>query len=339
MDRLFSPYQLKKLTIRNRIVLPPLVRFGWSDERGLVSERHLQHYERIAKAGTGLIIVEATCVAENARLSQDQLGLWEDAQIPGMHRLAERCQTHGATTLIQLHHDGFKRKGREIASLSLKEIQALQDSFVLTAGRAKEAGFDGIELHGAHGFLLSQMLSPVTNRRTDAYGGELADRARFSLELVERVRPLIDDHFILAYRMGANAPALADGLELAQMLQEAGVDLLDVSHNGGGLGERPSIPQEFDYSWVLYVGSRVYRAVETPVIVVMGIRTPEQARAVLEENLADFVAIGRGHLADPDWAQKARQGLPIDRCRECERCFWFDDGNRCPARMAASRSS
>lgn len=338
MTKLSDPIRIRNLAIKNRIVLPPLVRFGWSDERGLVSDQHLDHYERIARAGTGLIIVEATCVAPDGKLSNDQLGLWDDEQIDGMAQLAKRCQAQGATVLIQLHHDGFNRHPGSLAELSLDDIGALQDAFVAATRRAQAAGFDGIELHGAHGYLLSQFMSPRTNQRDDTYGGSLENRARFALELVQRIKPLTNARFILGYRMGANAPTLADGQALAQWLQQAGVDLLNVSHNGGKTGRPVDPPDGFAFSWVMYLGAAIHRVVDTPVIGVMGIRTPEQARAALEIELVDMVAVGRGHLADPDWARHALDGTPIEPCRACKRCAWFSDGNHCPARLAAQKS-
>lgn len=336
MTDLFEPYQIKGISIKNRIVLPPLVRFGWGDETGLVSQRHLAHYESIARAGAGLIIVEATCVSREGRLSDDQLGLWDDEQVAGMRELAQRCKQHGAVALVQIHHAGFRRTRGSVADLSAADLQGLKDAFWRGAERAKSAGFDGIELHGAHGYLISQFTSPVTNKRQDRYGGDLAGRSRFAVELVQHLSPLADDHFVLGYRMGANAPTLEDGFRLAQMLEEAGVELLHVSNNGADMGEIPELPADFAYHWIVYAGSQVRQHVGVPVIVVMGIRTPAQAREILAAGLADFVAVGRGQLADPEWALKAAQGLEPDACRECKRCAWHTNGDNCVARLAAA---
>ena len=340
MDKLFQPYMIKGLRVANRIVLPPLVRFGWSDDSGLVSDLHLEHYERIAKAGTGLVIVEATCISKEGRLSDDQLGLWDVAHIPGMRELASRCKRHGAVTLVQIHHAGFRRVPGSVADLTMADIERIQEAFLQAALWAKEVGFDGVEIHGAHGYLISQFTSPVTNQRTDGYGGGLDGRSRFALEVVERIKPLAADDFILGYRMGANVPALADGFRLARSLEAAGVDLLHVSNNGNSMGDFPQMPDDFPFSWVVYMGAEVRKHVDVPVIVVSGIRRPAQAREVLEQGLAEFVAVGRGHLADPDWALNARRGSPYDvpdvvECLECNRCLWHTDGRQCPARLSA----
>lgn len=330
-DKLFAPYTIKSLTIKNRIALPPVVRFGWSDERGLVSERHLAHYERIARAGTGLIIVEATCVLPDAKLSDNQLGLWEDGQIAGFRRLAEACHAHGATVLVQIHHAGNRRTAeRSVTNLSLEAMAGIREAFVAAARRAKEAGLDGVEVHGAHGYLLSQFLSPLANRRDDAYGGDLDRRLRFASEVVESLRPLADDRFILGCRLGVNEPALEDGLYAAERLTQLGVELLHIS-NGIGDGSSPQPPEGFPYNWRVYAAGEVRKQTGVPVIAVYGILTPEQAKDVLEVGLADFVAVGRGQLADPEWARHAAEGAGQVRCLECGRCKWYSDPAKCPA--------
>jgi NADPH2 dehydrogenase len=335
MTTLFDSLRIKGLTVRNRIALPPLVRFGWSDDDGMMSDLHLRHYERIAKAGTGLIIVEATCVSKAGRLSDDQLGLWEDGQVLGLRELDARCKAHGAVTLVQIHHGGFRRVEGSINDLSAKDLVAIKDQFVASCRRAKEAGFDGVELHGAHGYLFSQFTNPLNNERTDEYGGDLAGRCRFPLEVVEAVAPLADQEFIIAYRMGCNIPDLDAGAWLAQQLAGRGVELLHVSNNGGGSPDLPVPPEGFEWSQLVWCGSEIRRRVNVPVIVVGGIRTFEQAEAILAAVLADFVAVGKGHLADPDWALAAKGEAELVACQECNRCQWFRTPERCPARKAA----
>ncbi len=347
MADLFSPISIKGIEIKNRIVLPPMVRFGWSDEKGFVSDKHIKHYSQIAEGGAGLIIIEAVAVAEDGKLSEDQLGIWSDDFIDGISKIAEACHKYGAVVTAQIHHAGlqtpvavskmpqapsdFKKNGSLAAkALSLEEIQKIQEQFVAAAGRAKKAGLDGIELHGAHGYLISQFMSSITNKRDDDYGGDLAGRSTFALQIIEMIKDSIEsDDFIIGYRMGSNEPTLDDGRKIAKILEDAGVDLLHVSSGLEG-DTIPKPPLDFDFSWIVYCGTEVKKQVKIPVVVVARIKTPEQGKYLIENNLADFVAVGRAHLCDTDWANKARDGLKVIKCLDCAVCFWFDELEKCP---------
>lgn len=345
MTHLFSSLQIKNTTIKNRIVMPPMVCFGWADDNGLTTEQHLQHYEARAKGGTGLIILEAHCVAKSGRLANSQLGIWSDDHIEGLRKLAQVCHRHGAVVLVQIHHSGLQTssevvetamgpsekidKDRKSAAMTPEEIHNIQQNFIDAALRAEKAGLDGIELHGAHGYLIDQFMSPITNHRTDLYGGVLTNRARFAKEIICGIRKATQDSFILGYRMGGNEPDLEDGIQIARLLEAEGVDLLHVS-KGIESSSLPSIPEDFPYNWVVYYGTEIKKQVHIPVIVVNDIRTPERAAYLIEQELADFVAIGRGLLVDSAWAQKAQQMEQVNSCLDCKRCNWFMDGSKCP---------
>lgn len=345
MPSLFSQAEIDHIPVKNRIVMPPMVCFGWTDDSGMVSQQHIRHYEARAKGGTGLVILEATCINKNGRLANTQLGIWSDEHIPGLSAITKACHRYGAKVLVQIHHAGLKTpasvapavapsqqqndRGESARELTKDEIRSIQEDFVQAAKRAEQAGFDGIELHGAHGFLIDQFMSPITNRRTDEYGGDLLHRARFALEIVEGIKGEVSDSFILGYRMGGNEPTLKEGIEIAKLLQKAGVEVLHVSA-GISDGTHPPVPKGFAYNWIVYQGTQIKCHVDVPVIVVNGIRTPQQAAYLVENDLADFVAVGRGHLVDPQWARKAREGLNVISCLECQRCQWFVDGQRCP---------
>jgi NADPH2 dehydrogenase len=345
MASLFSEYELKGFLIKNRIVMPPMVCFGWAGRDGLVTEEHVRHYEARAEGGVGLIIIEATCVHPGGRLADSQLGLWDDNQVAGFARLAEACHRHGARVLVQIHHAGFKaskdvtevriapsdysEKDVTARALTIDEIHGLQKDFIAAAVRAKEAGLDGVELHGAHGYLISQFLSPIVNKREDDYGGSLENRTRFVTEMIAGIKQRVGEDFIVGCRMGGNEPSLENGMEIARLLEKHGVDLLHVSA-GIASDELPEVPEGFRFNWIVYCGVQIKKHVKVPVITVNGIRTPEQACSLIEQGLSDFVAVGKGLLVDAKWADKAKAGSGIIECLECKRCSWFKSGKLCP---------
>ncbi len=352
MPHLFSPIKIKNKEIKNRIVMPPMVCFGYAGNNGFVSEKNIRHYEARAKGGAGLIIVEATCIARDGRLASDQLGIWSDEHIEGLKRLSQACQFHGAAVLIQIHHAGLRAPrdvaetvlapsrcseyiddNRQVRELTVEDIKTIQQDFIKAAKRAKEAGFDGIELHGAHGYLISQFASPITNKRTDQYGGSLENRMRFAVEIIRQLKEFADENFIIGYRMGGNEPTLENGIQIAKILEDAGVELLHVS---AGISSpefpQPEVPREFPENLIVYCGTRIKSRVNIPVIVVNGIRMPQQAEYLVENNLADMVAVGRGLLIDPDWANKAKHGSEIKPCLACKRCLWYTEPDKCPGK-------
>lgn len=341
MKHLFSPYTLKGHTIKNRVVMAPMELLVRETRGGFVNEGHLRHYGQRARGGIGLIITEATSVHPGSMNVESQLGAWSDEHIPGLRRLADECHRHGVKALLQLQHLGV-RNGRDPAGpsayrsgsgdidargMTMDELHELQDAYVAAVLRAHEAGFDGIQLHGAHGYLLNQFSSPNVNVRDDRYGGSAAARLTFVKEIVQRVRPVVRDDFLLSYRMGCNQPTLQEGIELAVELERLGIDLLDVSSCGYS-SWRPELPEAFPYNWVIYGGSKIREHVSIPVIVVYEIRTPQRAEDILARGLADFTAIGRDLIVDAEWANKAQSGGEITYCIRCQPCVIFH-GEKC----------
>jgi NADPH2 dehydrogenase len=347
MADLFSPISIKAVKIKNRIVLPPMVRFGWSDKKGFISDKHIKHYSQIAKGGAGLIILEALAVAKDGKLSENQLGIWSDDHIEGISKIAEACHRYGSVVTAQIHHAGlktpasvskialapsdFKENGRLAAkAMSVEEIRKIQEQFTDAAKRAVKAGLDGIEIHGAHGYLIDQFMSPITNKRDDNYGGDLAKRSTFARQIIEMIKSSTgSDDFLIGYRMGGNEPTLDEGIKIAKILEGAGIDLLHVSSGIEG-NTIPKPPPDFDYSWIVYCGTEIKKQVKIPVIAVYRIKTPEQGKYLIENDLADLVAVGRGHLCDTDWANKARDDLKVIKCLECAECFWTSEIEKCP---------
>lgn len=351
MANLFDAIEVRDTRVQNRIVFPPVVVF-WTDGKGTLSDRHIAHYVRRAKGGVGLIVVEATAVLPEGRLSDRQLGIWADDFIPQFRKLTDECHRHGARIFVQLQHGGIKahkavtndrtapsnyettdgERSGSARELSVDEICRIRDAFVEAAGRAHDAGFDGIELHGAHGYLLNQFASPRVNRRTDDYGGDAGSRLRLSSEIIAGIRSAVpDERFIVSMRMGCNDPDLRGSTEIARHLEASGIDMLHVSAGMGrtGEGETLRVADDFPLGWIVYGGTEIAKQVEVPVIVVNGIRTPEQAQIAVDRG-ADCVAMARSLLVDPDWPAKAAIGETPVRCLECKPCNWFTNGEQCP---------
>lgn len=347
MDAVFQPFRLRNFAIKNRIVFPPVVCFHYSGDDGLVTDRNTAHYQEIAEGGSGIVITEATAIWKNGRLAPFQLGIWSDEHISGMSRIAEIVNRSGALSLLQIHHAGLvtpesvhpeakapsaDEKNPRSVALTTGEIEELSDAFIKGAYRAKQAGFKGIELHGAHGYLLNQFASSYFNKRRDEYGGDLDNNLRFARGIINGIRNVCGNDFIIGYRMGANAPDLESGVEIARKLESYGVDILHVSH-GGSLLNLPRTPKDFDYNWIVYSGSVVKRSVNIPIIAVNEIRTKERANWLLEKEMADFIALGRPQLADPRWVQTTLSNGVPDPCLSCKpKCKWYEDSSLCPAR-------
>ncbi len=344
---LFTSFTLKGIPVKNRVIRPPMVCSGYPDDDGKVTRKNLDHYRERAEGGAGIIITEATCIRKNGRVGLSQLGIWSDEHIDGLGHIAEIVKSYGAVSLIQIHHAGLitpetvsdiapgpsaDPKNPKSHTLTIDEIQAIQEDFIKAAVRARQAGFDGVQLHAAHGYLLSQFASTYYNHRDDEYGGDVKGRMKLTCEIIEGIRDACGDSFLVTVRMGANSPTLEDGIEIAQYLETMPIDLLDVSH-GGSLVTLPRPPKGFEYNWICYSGNVIKEKVQLPLSVVSEIRTPERANYLIENNLADFVNLGRPILADPHWVSKAQHHeKTIVSCFNCRpRCKWFTDSSKCPA--------
>lgn len=351
---LLELYDLQGVRLRNRICIPPMVVWAATEE-GLVTDYILDHYRSLQ--GAGLTIVEATAVAPEGRLARRQIGAFREEHLPGLTALAEAIAASGSVPGIQIHHAGRQTSKENTFGLELvapssittgkdmpmaldKEgINALLQSFAEAADRVVRAGFRVVEIHGAHGYLISQFLSPAANHRTDIYGGELENRARFALEALALVRKAVGKRALLSMRLGVvdSAPGgltLAEGIQVARWLETLGIDLLHVSSGIGGIPEGVK-PESSPYSPLLHLAQSVKRHVKIPVIGVGGIRTPEQAEQALADNMADLIAVGKAHLADPKWSLKAQtEPETISPCHGCRPCGHFRQPYKCPAREA-----
>jgi 2,4-dienoyl-CoA reductase-like NADH-dependent reductase (Old Yellow Enzyme family) len=333
MADLLTPLAFSGLTLRNRIVMPPM----WSGQatpEGGVTGPIVEYHRRRAAAGCGLVIVEHSFVHARGRHTPTQLGVHSDEMIDGLSRLAAAVHAEGATVALQLAHAGsrgsspvlgckpvgpsavrhpYDLSGEVPGELAVPEIGEIVGAYGRAAERARAAGFDAVEIHAAHGFLLSQFLSPLTNRRGDGYGGSVENRARIHMEVLSEVRRHAGPRLPVFVRLGVHDET-PGGLELeesrrvAVRLAENGADLIDVS---GGLQGPRGVGKGPGY-FVPYAAA-IKASVSVPVIVTGGIKEPELADRIVREGKADLVGIGRAMLEDPDWAQKAIDVLKSKR--------------------------
>ena len=330
MAGLFTPLNAKGHLLPNRIVMPPMGT-NMATERGEVTDWHVDHYAQRAAAGTGMVIVEHSYIRPDGRVSIRQLGIHDDALVPGLQRLTDAVRDEGAAVGIQITHAGGKAPsqlvgGQPIApsdtrvpgteelsrAATRSDMSEILDAFGAAALRAERAGFDFVEIHGAHGYLLSQFLSPLSNTRSDQYGGEVAGRARFPAEVVQAVRDAVGEDYLILYRLGGNdytpgGLTLKEGVQAAVGLAGAGVDLLDIS--GGVGGAEPPGWDGVSQGYFVPMAAEIRAAAQVPVVVAGGITEPQFADRVIREGTVDLVAIGRAMLSNPNWATDARQAL------------------------------
>jgi 2,4-dienoyl-CoA reductase-like NADH-dependent reductase (Old Yellow Enzyme family)/pyruvate/2-oxoglutarate dehydrogenase complex dihydrolipoamide dehydrogenase (E3) component len=347
---IFSPFTVGGLRLKNRILMAAMGN-NFSHPQGTVSDRAIAYYRERAKGGTGLIITEATPVSLSGRHRGRGLCAYDDSFLPGLRRLAASVHDHGSAIALQLHHAGRladpditgspplapspipRAPGAPVPKeLSQDEIQEIIIQFGQAARRAKEAGFDAVEIHGAHGYLIYQFLSPRTNKREDFYGGNPENRVRFALEVLRRVRKEVGNSFPVLFRLSArefseNGYSLEESLDWAIELERAGASALHVS---GGTTESLTgsaqviPPMVFPEAYHVPLAAAIKKKVRIPVIAVGRLGTPAVAERVLDEGQADLIAAGRAFLCDPYWPLKAARGEKdrIRPCVACNHCLW-----------------
>ncbi len=349
---LMQPFRLKNLTLRNRIVMAPMLSRLCAPD-GIVSQKLIDYYVERARGGVGLVIVEYCYTdAKESKANQGQLGVYNDQLIAGLGDLAEAIQEWGAKAILQVCHAGrstsSKFMGRQpiapspmpsytgemAREMTLEEIEATIESFAEAARRAKIAGFDGVELHGTHGYLMAQFLSPYTNRRADIYG---QDRGLFALQALDRVRSKVGSDFLVGYRMAGEefiegGITLAETKAFARRLEERGMDYIHVSGGIIEVGEHFVIPMYFPKGYLLHLAEGIKQAVKLPIIAVGAIHDPLLAEEALQRKQADLIAMGRGLIADPELPNKIRSGR-VEDIRTCLRC---NEG--CSSRIRQSKT-
>lgn len=343
-EKLFEPWPIGNLRIRNRIISAPMER-NYANKDGSVSQRYIDNLSAKAKGGAGLIFVESTFVDPRGKGREYQLGCHDDRLIPGLKRLADAVHRHGAMIALELQFSGRQTSGKVTGmqpiapspvpcgvsggdiprEMTIAEIRGMVDTFAEAADRSKRAGFDMVELHGAHGYLLGQFFSGYSNKRTDEYGGSLENRMRFPLEVVKAVKAAVGLDFPVAYRLSGDeyiegGVTLDEVVPFARKLEEAGVALIDVS---AGLYETSFIisqPMDVPLGCNVHLAEEIKRAVGVPVTVAGRINDPAFAEEILREGKADFVSFARALHADPEFPRKAREGRLGDICM-CVACM------------------
>lgn len=321
LTNLEAPIKINGKNIKNRIVVPPMADFGLTNPDGLVNERHLKHYQSFAEGGAGLIITEA-CATSRLKEPRNTIGIFDDRCLEGLMLLANAAKKNHAVSVVQLMNTGLSAMSESsLKEISRSQFLAYRDDFVSAAIRCKTAGFDGVELHAAHGFYLNQVTE--CNNRMDEY----ADGTRLLTELIIEVKEACGSDFLVDVRFGhRNKKEL---LKIAKTAESAGADFLNVSF---GCGSFDGCPEAFPYETTVFMASLVKEVSAIPVICVGGITSAKQAEDILEKGYADMVAVGRGHLCDPSWANKVLGGMEPEPCRNCRSCLWYIDGRKCPAR-------
>lgn len=322
--KLLTPYEIREMTFKNRVVMSPMCMYSVEKKDGMVTDFHMTHYGSRAVGQVGLIMLEATAILPEGRISEQDLGIWSDEQIEGLKKLVDHLHASGAKVGIQLAHAGrkaivpgpiysatklaFSDKYQTPEALSIPQIETVVKAFQKAMHRAEAAGFDVIEIHAAHGYLINQFLSPLVNRREDQYGGPIGNRYQFLNEVIEAVRsewskPLFVR--ISAEDYAQDGAHLEDYLMMARWMRDQGVDLIDVSTGG-------VVPLEV---YDVYPGYQVKYAdaIRKKVGIATGavgiITTGNQAEEILRNDRADMVFVGRELLNDPYWVKSAAKSL------------------------------
>lgn len=346
MSALFQPFTLKDVTLRNRIAVPPMCQYMATD--GLANDWHRVHLASLARGGAGLVIVEATAVSPEGRITPGCLGLWNDTQAEALAPMAAAIKAAGAVPGIQIGHAGRKASANRpwegndhIADtdprgwptlspsplafgahlpkvpreMTRDDIARVRADFVAAARRARDAGFEWLELHFAHGYLGQSFYSRHANQRTDEYGGDVAGRSRFLLETLTAVREVWPEHLPLTARFGVlefdghDEETLADSIELTRKFKQTGLDLLSVSVGFS----TPSATIPWAPAFLAPIAERMRREAGIPVASAWGIDTPQLAEQTVAKGQLDLVMVGRAHLANPHWTYHAARTLEVDR--------------------------
>lgn len=344
MKKLFTEFNIKNVKIKNRICIPPMV-IGLTKD-GYVTSENIERYKELAKGGAGLIIQEATCVSIDGRLSKRQLGIWQDDQVEGLKDIVDAVHAEDCKIFIQIHHAGvtgilenplcpspyeYNSFGKTVVGceMTTEDITSIQNDFIQAARRAYEAGYDGIELHGCHGYLISQFLNKRVNKRTDEYG---KTPEKFVIEILDGIRKVTPEEFIVGIRLGGFEPTIEDGLNFAKVLEKNGIDFLDISY--GFFSEQEiHVSEKYKYSQAVYAAEKIKEEVSVPVFAVNKISSAEVAEEILNKTNVDIVDIGKGILINPNWANDAKEGKDTGKCLYCAKCMWFGQSKVCPGKV------
>lgn len=341
-EHIFTPLSIGSVTVPNRLFVAPMVS-NFCDEDGMATEQYIAYHEEKAKGGWGLIITEDYAVSKEGR-GYITAGLWHDGQIDSHRKLTERVHAHGGIVFAQIYHAGRQIHGKVprenlpsapsalscplvqqgAEALTIPQIKKIVSQFGDCALRAKKAGFDGVEIHGGHGYLIAEFMSWHANKRVDEYGGPLPNRMRFPLEVIEDIRNKCGRDFPVVIRISSeelirDGRTLEESLYVAHLLEQAGVDAIHASVGLYGCKYSIVPPLNVDPAWIVRYAEKIKEAVSIPVFTVSRITEPGMAELILRMGRADAVVMGRNSLSDPYLPLKLRENRPqdINRCIGC----------------------
>ncbi|MBQ0065954.1 MAG: FAD-dependent oxidoreductase [Firmicutes bacterium] len=332
IEKLFTPCKIGNVEIKNRFVVPPMgTNYGTYD--GMVTDQLIDYYVARAKGGYGLIYTEVCAVQPTGKAILNEIGLWDDSQVPGMKKLADAIHEAGSKIFVQLHHAGrqtanpyiFNMQPVGVSSipcpalnvpvheLTSDEVWVLVDDFGKAALRAKEAGFDGVEVHGAHGYIVAQFMSQHSNKRVDEWGGDFDSRMKFPKEVFKKIREYCGEDYPISFRFGHDEKVnggrtLEESLAVARMAEEAGVDVLSISimtyASLPWMSAAAAMPTGFNE----FATEQIKKSVSIPVVCVGRLNNIHVMEDILKAGRADFVALGRQSIADPELPNKVMEG-------------------------------
>ena len=342
MKHLFSPFRIKNLELKNRIVLPPLASFLIREDGSLTDET-VEHYKRRAAGGPAMVITEACAVSPEGVVSPHQARIDDDRYIKDWSRIAAAMKSAGTIPAVQIHHAGRQTSPKvikqrplapsplpcpsirgEVQPLSIDQIQRLVHKFVEAAVRARESGFELIEIHGGHGYLINQFLSRYSNIREDEYGGDVAGRCRFASQIVTGIRKALGDDFPISFKISAQefvpkGLTVDESIQILKIIESAGVDVVQVSAGNDSTPEWICQPMFMKKACLVESAAQIKKALDIPVMSVGRINDPFTANEIIATGKADLVCIGRGLMADPEMPIKALEGR-FDEIRTCIAC-------------------
>ncbi|MHA1346715.1 MAG: oxidoreductase [Candidatus Heimdallarchaeaceae archaeon] len=346
MTKLFTPFKIGNLIIRNRFVRSATTSY-WSDDEGILSDQIIQHYKALAEGGIGLIIKGHSYINDKGKAHSKQSGLSSKKHVPRMKELTDIVHSFGSKIIAQINHGGYTAKADratassysldklEARELSLEEISSIVEDFAQAAENAVEAGFDGIQIHAAHGYLVSQFLSDIVNKRQDKYGGSIEKRAQLLLEIYDAIRKRIGSEAIIGVKMNCDdfveerGLIIADSTRVAVMLEERGIDFIEIS--GGGPEQdreirknRGRAEEDKGYSeatWGKHAEKFRESVPNLPLILVDGIRSRTTMDALLENNVVDFISMSKPFIIEPDLVKLLEKGQDKTSCIDCGECI------------------
>ncbi|MAJ14813.1 MAG: NADH:flavin oxidoreductase / NADH oxidase [SAR116 cluster bacterium] len=351
-SNLFSSFELKNKTFRNRVILSPMCQYKAKD--GSIDDWHLQHYSRFAFSGLGGAFIEATAVSPEGRIGYGCTGIWHDNHVEGLKKITKIFKNYNCRSGIQLAHagrkasflrpwdgakpietdEGYEKKWQIIGpssipvnsgtpvplEMSQDDINRVKEDFKNAALRSIKAGFDMIEVHGAHGYLLHSFFSPLSNNRNDKYGGSLENRMRFGIEVVRSIKSILPDNILLFFRISSvdgaeNGTKFEENIAYARELKKAGVDIIDCS--SGGIGGSPVLTKsKIIPGFQVPYSERIKKEANINTMAVGAIIEPDQAEDIITYNRADLIAIGRELLADTQWVYKAATRFGLSNSKD-----------------------